>query len=244
MTKSKQSNNPKFNFLFGGEYYGYYQYRVSVEESALKEREYGDGKACLGPMPSGHSMPSSSHYSTIAPIGKPPVPPGPPFMPPHLIPPSSGAPFPAPSPQVASVMVNTFHNNNNSSASQPHQYPSTHPSFPVSNLSHSNSFGYWRPPYSHELSSASTTDNENSSIENSQITLLQEQVKESEKNLKAQYQVIMEDEEQQRIEESIAKSLDDELKRMCEDYSINLNKFDKILQPIIETCRKESIAVF
>lgn len=32
MTKEKQKNNPKFGFLFGGEYYNYYQYKVTSEQ--------------------------------------------------------------------------------------------------------------------------------------------------------------------------------------------------------------------
>jgi calcium homeostasis ER protein len=31
MTKTKQKDNPKFSFLFGGDYFNYYKWRVSVE---------------------------------------------------------------------------------------------------------------------------------------------------------------------------------------------------------------------
>lgn len=33
MTKQKQKDNAKFSFLFGGEYYQYYQYKVNAERS-------------------------------------------------------------------------------------------------------------------------------------------------------------------------------------------------------------------
>lgn len=33
MTKNKQKGNPKFQFLFGGEYYAYYQHKVNTEQS-------------------------------------------------------------------------------------------------------------------------------------------------------------------------------------------------------------------
>ena len=33
MTKQKQKDNPKFSFLFCGEYYSYYQYRVTTEQA-------------------------------------------------------------------------------------------------------------------------------------------------------------------------------------------------------------------
>ena len=32
MTKSKQKDNPRFSFLFGGEGYDYYTYRVTTEQ--------------------------------------------------------------------------------------------------------------------------------------------------------------------------------------------------------------------
>lgn len=33
MTKNKQKGNPKFQFLYGGEYYNYYQYKVASEQA-------------------------------------------------------------------------------------------------------------------------------------------------------------------------------------------------------------------
>jgi len=33
MTKQKQKDNPKFSFLFCGEYFNYYQYRVTTEQA-------------------------------------------------------------------------------------------------------------------------------------------------------------------------------------------------------------------
>lgn len=33
ITKQKQQNNPKFEFLYGGEYAAYYQYRVAAEQA-------------------------------------------------------------------------------------------------------------------------------------------------------------------------------------------------------------------
>lgn len=39
MTKNKQKDNPKFGFLFGGEHFNYYQYKVTTEQ-ASKWRTY------------------------------------------------------------------------------------------------------------------------------------------------------------------------------------------------------------
>lgn len=33
ITKAKQQSNPRFSFLFGGEFYQYYQWRVSAEQA-------------------------------------------------------------------------------------------------------------------------------------------------------------------------------------------------------------------
>lgn len=34
MTKSKQEGNPKFQFLYGGEHFNYYQYKVTTEQTS------------------------------------------------------------------------------------------------------------------------------------------------------------------------------------------------------------------
>lgn len=35
MTKQKQKDNPKFSFLFSGDYFNYYQYRVTTEQASM-----------------------------------------------------------------------------------------------------------------------------------------------------------------------------------------------------------------
>lgn len=44
MTKNKQKNNPKFSFLYGGDYFNYYQYKVTTEQASkhteLKMEEF------------------------------------------------------------------------------------------------------------------------------------------------------------------------------------------------------------
>lgn len=39
MTKNKQKDNPKFSFLFGGEHFNYYQYKVTTEQAILKQQQ-------------------------------------------------------------------------------------------------------------------------------------------------------------------------------------------------------------
>nr|XP_044250392.1 calcium homeostasis endoplasmic reticulum protein-like [Drosophila takahashii] len=38
ITKQKQQNNPKFEFLYGGEFASYYQFRVAAEQTLLKQQ--------------------------------------------------------------------------------------------------------------------------------------------------------------------------------------------------------------
>ncbi|KAJ8928040.1 hypothetical protein NQ314_019452 [Rhamnusium bicolor] len=39
MTKNKQKGNPKFQFLYGGEYFNYYQYKVTTEQAIFKQQQ-------------------------------------------------------------------------------------------------------------------------------------------------------------------------------------------------------------
>lgn len=38
ITKAKQQSNPRFSFLFGGEFYQYYQWRVSTEQAGEQRK--------------------------------------------------------------------------------------------------------------------------------------------------------------------------------------------------------------
>ena len=51
MTKKKQENNPKFSFLYGGENYHYYTYKVTIEQQLLRSK--GPGFDGPGPGPGG-----------------------------------------------------------------------------------------------------------------------------------------------------------------------------------------------
>ena len=37
-TKNRQKGNPKFQFLFGGEHYSYYMYKVNAEQAAVRQQ--------------------------------------------------------------------------------------------------------------------------------------------------------------------------------------------------------------
>lgn len=241
MTKNKQSGNPKFLFLFGGEFHRYYRFRVATEQSLLDNEMM---KHSQMPMPMPHTPQPpiqpmmNTFYSQMPPF--PPVSqPQQQFMQAninsnnnysqpasmHL---ASQAPLPPPSHQLHSD--ESFHHHNNHFASQ--NVISTNFSGPMPPGNFNNN---WHTNNSQSLDHNNEID--------SQINQYQAHIKESEKNLASQHDVLMVQEKKQRIEEMITKMHDDELKRMCEDFNINLNEFDKILQPIIESCRKESIKV-
>ena len=48
MTKAKQENNPKFGFLFGGEFYNYYTYKVTTEQQIIRYRGGNSGNGNSG----------------------------------------------------------------------------------------------------------------------------------------------------------------------------------------------------
>lgn len=299
-TKSKQADNPKFSFLFGGEYFQYYMHRVRVERDLMNQMEAPYGPRMppppqMGPQgfyPPGHGGPSPPPHHAygppppFGPFGPPPnhmggpqfneppphfAPPPPPHhhqhqMHPHQQPPppnfppsTMGPPSHLMPPQMFQSQTPPMHSN------MPH--PSQHappPPPPPFN----NNWGYQEspphlqpqhqpPPPQHQYhplpppmrvatpprdSITSNGDPEKDRAILADIAKAREEIISSEQNLAAQHKVLMEDSLPVKIDEMINKALDDEVKRMCEDYSINLNEFDRTLTPIIETCRKESIA--
>lgn len=236
MTKEKQAGNPRFNFLFGGEYYNYYQYRVANEQVLLKGPEFSQNNSqppLQLPIPPGNSfyppprLPISSQSNQSFP----------PFLPTNLK-----------FPQNDNSNESSYVKNNLTHHSSPALKPQMHSAFPVStNLPQTPpSFNTWRPPFPQPSPPVNINDpgnNPNTETIQMEISDLENQIKTSKENLEAQEKVIMEEEKNKKLEQLLIKLQDDELKRMCEDYNINLNEFDKVLQPIITSCRKESIAV-
>ncbi|KAG5681903.1 hypothetical protein PVAND_011308 [Polypedilum vanderplanki] len=76
---------------------------------------------------------------------------------------------------------------------------------------------------------------------NSQQMRLREQLIESEKNLNAQHQVLLQ-QQKNEIEETISKAQMEHIKLCAQENEISLTELDEILQPIIDSCTKDSIA--
>lgn len=73
----KQKENPKFSFLFGGDFYGYYKYKLALEQ---QQREWGPRlgagrgwRRTLPPPPSpcGHCLPVPSGPRPAEPLYPP-----------------------------------------------------------------------------------------------------------------------------------------------------------------------------
>jgi len=57
-TKSRQKGNPKFQFLFGGEFYHYYTYKVNAEQAAMRQQQQQQGQG-----PQGYGWPNQQQQS-------------------------------------------------------------------------------------------------------------------------------------------------------------------------------------
>ncbi|RZF40697.1 hypothetical protein LSTR_LSTR007988 [Laodelphax striatellus] len=139
MTKNKQKGNPKFSFLFGGEHFNYYQYKVTTEQAS----------------------------STL------------------------------------------------------------------------NIAAQWLAAAQSQVQQTNT-QSQTETLAQQQATL-QEQIRQSEQNLSAQHAVLMQ-QQQAAIEDSIEKSRKDQLLADANDCNIQFNEFDAVLQPIIDSCTKDSIS--
>uniref|UniRef100_A0A0B7ACN2 Calcium homeostasis endoplasmic reticulum protein n=1 Tax=Arion vulgaris TaxID=1028688 RepID=A0A0B7ACN2_9EUPU len=69
---------------------------------------------------------------------------------------------------------------------------------------------------------------------------IQEQVSQSESNLAAQYQVLMQ-QQQSQIQDTIVKSLEDKLNSLLQVCELTIEDFNEAVQPIIDSCTKDAI---
>ncbi|XP_014260797.1 calcium homeostasis endoplasmic reticulum protein isoform X2 [Cimex lectularius] len=165
MTKNKQKGNPKFGFLFGGEYFNYYQYKVTTEQARIHQQQ---------------QQQPPQNLSLNSPQGQ--------------------VNF------VAQWLVQ-----------QQQQQQNVGPAM-----------GSFMPPLTVEAITQ-------------QQQALHEQTTQSEQNLNAQHMVLMQQQEAQ-VEEAIRKREVDIVNREADELGVNLKDFDAILQPIIDSCTKDSIS--
>lgn len=76
---------------------------------------------------------------------------------------------------------------------------------------------------------------------NKQQDVLREQIKQSEHNLTAQHTVLMQ-QQQAQVEQVVCKCELTDLQKEADMCSVSLNDIQNILQPIVESCTKDSIS--
>ncbi|XP_076813025.1 calcium homeostasis endoplasmic reticulum protein-like isoform X2 [Clavelina lepadiformis] len=264
MTKDKQKNNPKFSFLFGGQHYNYYQYKLSTEQQILNHQrnrmnvsqvvqdamvqqslQNAPWQQPQGNFPSFPPGPPSQMPPNMPP-GPPPIPPWqqqqmgapwqqpppnmppgrPPSMPP-VGPQSGGMPPGAPPP---GMMRGPPPGPGGAMANPPMQPPTSMPPHssgppPPLRMVHAEPVGL--------IKLESDLEKEENDIQN--------KIADSERNLKQQHEVLIMQEKEQ-IQVALHNEQSQWLKRLAENNSIVLESFDKVLQPIIDSCTKDSIA--
>ena len=244
MTKNKQKGNPKFQFLFGGEYYHYYMYKVNTEQAIIRQQQQqqwgGQGpQGYPGQGPQGYpGQGPQAHQNSWGPRNNansygynntnqdqqwgrnssmPPTP-----MPPQIS-------YPPPQQGVG--------NNAGLKPKPLMELQSNLPSGDNMNISSVMPPNLNVPPPNIDVKALKT------SIEGlkSQQKTLQEQITQSESNLAAQQTVTM---EQARLQsnEAIRKAKWEHLELLASDTGIDLEEMETVLQPIIENCTKESIS--
>ncbi|KAL9701483.1 hypothetical protein quinque_004924 [Culex quinquefasciatus] len=171
MTKTKQKGNAKFAFLYGGEYYNYYQYKVATKQQALMKQQGG------GMNPFNQQQNQQSQNSNQMPQIWSNPPPGP------QVAPQQPPPQPAINAQIAA-----------------------------------------------QIEAITTQQN-----------ALREQIRQSDINLQAQHGVLLQ-QQQVQIDEAVTRAQNDALVKQSDEHKISLSDFDAILQPIIDSCTKDSIS--
>ncbi|KAH3773575.1 hypothetical protein DPMN_174937, partial [Dreissena polymorpha] len=216
MTKQKQQDNPKFSFLFGGEHYAYYQYKVHAEQAIIniqnkKMQEHAQQMMHQEQQQQQQQQPPpllggmvGSHLAT--PMSGPPPLLGPPPMSQW----QSTVPPLLPNTAVVSVTIET-----------PSQVP-------------------MQTPQQQAVASLQ----QQIAIQQQQIQnqsgLNDTQIKQSEQNLAAQYTSLMQ-QQQFQIEDTLEAMRHEELQQLAAECSVSLDDLNVTVKPIIDSCTKDAI---
>ena len=234
MTKTKQRDNPKFSFLYGGEHYHYYTYKVNAEQAILRQR---------GPPPSPSAGPPQSGGAMY---NRPPpsfnTPPwnrgGPGFRGP---PPAGfgGPPTPRMPEMSPSGPSHSPHDNWSMSGGPPHsmshhESPKLRPLMDIPT----------RAPLNEESATKPEADEENLEEKicefEDKIGAQQKQIQQSEQNLEAQRKVT-DTQIEDLTESTIRAARYEHLELLSHDTDISLSDIEDMVQPIIDSCTKETI---
>ncbi|XP_052861844.1 calcium homeostasis endoplasmic reticulum protein [Anopheles cruzii] len=225
MTKSKQKGNPKFAFLYGGEYYNYYQYKVITRQAMMKQQQQHQ------PQPN----------MSLPPLMGQPFPP--------MLPGFAQQPPPMQQQQQQQQQQLHQHHQQQSQSQPPPKLP------PASNAPGGTSNAMpqiWSNPPPLNAGPPNAVVPMAPSNHNSQLTAqlealtkqqhaLSEQIRQSEMNLTAQHGVLLQ-QQQVQIDEALTRAQEDLLIALAKENNISLLEFDSKLQPIIDSCTKDSIS--
>lgn len=228
ITKQKQNGNPKFDFLYGGEFCHYYEWRVAAEQAFLKQQ----GSISQGghhyqqqqqPPPQQHNFHDNPNMSMGGPQQQ----------------------------QQQHQQHHNFHDNhqmqmhangNNSYKQQPNAAS-------LWGNGHGGLTGHGSQGVG---GGAGGGGNQGSSQNAMSITAqieainleqnsLRKQIHQSEQNLSAQHSALMQ-QQQKQIDEAIEEAQNNSLEEQAAENNISLIDFDDVLQPIIDACTKDSIS--
>ncbi|XP_072760950.1 calcium homeostasis endoplasmic reticulum protein isoform X1 [Anoplolepis gracilipes] len=224
MTKNKQKDNPKFGFLFGGEHFNYYQYKVTTEQAILKQKG-------INPMQNADPRLNVSQQQQTA---------------------ANAVSQPLNNVNLASGL-STQNNGINPVVGIGSQGGPVLPGQiggpgnagpPIGPVS--GAMGGVNPPIAGVAQAVNIAgppawlQNELANLQ-SQQTTLQEQVRQSEQNLAAQHAALMA-QQQGRVEDAVRQAQEQALQNSAQSTNTDLAAFDTVLQPIIDSCTKDSIS--
>ena len=216
MTKNKQKNNPKFSFLFGGEHYHYYNYKVNAEQAILRQKNQ--------PPPTGGGPPPPTQNFYNQP-------------PPNLVSGGGNNWRNNPPPAFRGPPPNITNRPPMNRPPTPNQNwgPPIHNKPPPSLMN-------INPSEVVNDAAAAKLDNLEETIfeAQNQIDAMKEQIKQSEQNLTAQRKVT-EEQVLQMTEETIRKSRLEHLESLAQECGMDLKELEATVQPIIDSCTKETI---
>lgn len=232
MTKQKQQDNQKFSFLFGGENYSYYQYKVQTEQAIinvqkkkLQEQQEQQQQAALAAaqLVASQQLIQLQQQQPVASQ--------------QLTQPITGQQIDV-SQQIAAPQVAGTQQITVQTPWQPQQVTTSIQPATVLQTAPVTTVAPLTPQQQ------VTNFQQQIAVQQTQIqqhqTLMDQQIKTSEQNLAAQYQSLMQ-QQQAQIEEAIFNQQAETLQTLSNDCELPLEDLDKTVKPIIDSCTKDAI---
>ncbi|CAL8107142.1 unnamed protein product [Calicophoron daubneyi] len=261
LTKDKQRDNPKFAFLQGGEYYDYYTFKVEearkrwqnqrpAKESYPQNFDYGyqwNNAFPDHPDPSG----PRDHYGSGRDFVQRYPPPnqcgwggsggsgGPPgnWYPPPPWASFQGGPGMCPGYNRPPPPIDAYQDRPYGMQQQQCGYPGS-----ANQGSYPPPQGFTYPPDGfQDYASSGGYDSQSATNGPAGPQLTEADIEQSEKNLKAQHDVLMVQQEKE-IQDLLDKTQSDAISERCSGQNMKVEQMNEVIQPLIEACTKENIS--